>query len=81
MAHNYPFPTYRRTLAHLQQTTFENIVTKAEIAQNKQFFLLTKCFQLFFSIYIFVFRDFHVLSRCFQGRLLQICLYGKGLTK
>ena len=43
-----PFPhEYRRFLKPLQQPTFENIVTKDEIAQNKQFLLLPQCFQLF----------------------------------
>ena len=37
-------PTYRRFLAPLQQTTFENIVTKEE---NEQFLLLPQRFQLF----------------------------------
>ena len=44
-----PFPTLRCILPHLQQMTFENIMTKGEIAQNKQFFLLPQCFQLFFQ--------------------------------
>ena len=30
----YPFPSYRHFLMPLQLTTFENIVTKGEIAQN-----------------------------------------------
>ena len=34
----------------LQQTTFENIVTKGEIAQNEQFLLLPQCFQPFLVI-------------------------------
>ena len=34
--------TYRRFLTALQQTTFENIVTKGEIAQNKQFPLISQ---------------------------------------
>ena len=29
----------------LQQTTFENIVAKEEIAHNEQFLLLSPCFQ------------------------------------
>ena len=41
-----PFPTHRHILMHLQQATFENIVTKGEIAQNKQFLLLLHYFQL-----------------------------------
>ena len=39
-----PFPLWRRILTPLQQTTFENVVTKGEIAQNKQFRLLTTLF-------------------------------------
>ena len=30
----------------LQQTTFENIVAKGEIAHDEQFILLSQCFQL-----------------------------------
>ena len=42
-----PFPTYRqRFLMPMQQTTFENIVTKEEISQNEQFLPLPQCFQL-----------------------------------
>ena len=41
------FPTYRRFLMPLQQMTFENIVTKEEIAHNEQFRLLPHCFQLY----------------------------------
>ena len=33
-------------MTHLQQTTFENIVTKGEIAQNEQFLLLSHSVQL-----------------------------------
>ena len=29
-----PFPTYRRIMAPIKQTTFEDIVTKGEIAHN-----------------------------------------------
>ena len=50
-----PFPTYRRMLANLQQTTFENILTKEEIAQNEQFLLLPQCFHHFFSNYTYHF--------------------------
>ena len=44
---------------HLQQTIFENIVAKGEIAHDEQFPLLPQCFQLFlmsgrslFSLYV-----------------------------
>ena len=40
-------PTYRRIMTLLQQMTFENIVTKGEIAQNEQFLLLPQSFRLF----------------------------------
>ena len=33
-------------LMHQQQTAFENIVGKGEIANNKQFLLFPQCFQL-----------------------------------
>ena len=49
---NYPFPTCRRFLMPLQQTTFENIETKEEIACNEQFLVLRQCFQLFSIIIV-----------------------------
>ena len=45
-----PFPSYRRFLTALQQFSFENTVTKVEIAQNEQYIILAKCFQLFLII-------------------------------
>ena len=33
-------------MTHQQQTAFENIVGKGEIARNEQFFLFPQCFQL-----------------------------------
>ena len=36
----YPFPIYRPFLTTVQHTTFENIGTKPEIAENEQFLLL-----------------------------------------
>ena len=38
----------------LQQTSFENIVTIGDIAQNKQFLLLPQCFHIFIVFYIIV---------------------------
>ena len=32
-----PFPTYRQVITALQQTNFENIMTKEEIAHDEQF--------------------------------------------
>ena len=42
---NYPFTSYRRLCS---RQLFENMATKEEIAQNKQFFLLSSCFQLLY---------------------------------
>ena len=46
---------------------FENIVTKEEIAQNKQFLLLPQCFPLIHPIK----EIFHFLTKYVQSRLLQ----------
>ena len=72
-----PFPIYRRFLTPVQQTTFENIGTKVEIAQNEQFLLLQQCFQLFSVIIPSFIESFHALVLSVQSRLLQICLYVK----
>ena len=45
---------------------FENMASKIEIAQNKQFLPLLTCFQLYSNINNF-------FRLCFQSRLLQIC--------
>ena len=47
-------PKYRRFLTPLQQTTFENIVTKEEIAHNEQFLLLHNIFNYFHSLYFHI---------------------------
>ena len=60
-----------KILTPLQQTTLENIVTKREIAQNKQFLFLLKCFQLLLFIelsfkeklqYMFAVMRFHLFN-------------------
>ena len=50
------FPTHRHFLMPLQQTTFENIVAKGEIAHDEQFLLLQQCFQ-FNAIFICLFLE------------------------
>ena len=45
-------------LTHLQQTTFENIVTKGETAQNGRFVLFASMFSTYFSNNIYNYRDF-----------------------
>ena len=76
---NYHFLTlshlqmYFDAIAALQQTTFENIVAKGEIAHNKQFLLRPQCFQLYLTIKLSLMDIFRFLSQFFQSRLLQIC--------
>ena len=63
-----------------QQTTFENIVGKGEIAQNEQFLLFPQCFELNqITVYTFV-HIFEIIS-VFAFKLEQpkIGLSGKGL--
>ena len=56
--------TYRRSLTPLQKMTFENFVTKWEIAHDEQFLHLPQCFHIF------------ITQRCFQCLLLQIsCMW------
>ena len=62
----YPFPH-----KDLKQTTFENFVTKYEIAQNKPFLLLTQCFQLY-SISLHLARFSILLFRCFFGYVFKV---------
>ena len=67
-------------LSHLQQTAFENIVAKGEIAQKEQSLLLPQSFE-FFSVIIpsfSVFRnEFYMLSKSSAGDTTYV---GKGLT-
>ena len=57
-----PFQPCRRISTYLQQTTFENIMAKGEIAHDEQFLHFPQCFQL----YTFNSRDFpNFSSMCF----------------
>ena len=59
---------------HLQQTTFENLVT-----QNEQFLLLPQCFQLFLIILLLFMEIFHVFVYKFSNSSAADLLYvGKG---
>ena len=67
---------------HQQQTAFENIVGKGEIARNEQFLLFPQCF-LFNQIIVSPFvRIFHIIS-LFAAELEEhkIGSSGKGLRK
>ena len=48
---------------HLQQMTFEIIVTKGEIANNEQILLMRQCFQIY-SIIILSFTGHYFLQIC-----------------
>ena len=66
---------------HQQQTAFENIVGKGEIARNKQFLLFPQCFQLNqIIVHLFMFLKFyvHLLLNCKKPK---IGVAGNGLSK
>ena len=66
-----PFPTYRRFLTPLQQTTFENIGAKGEIAHDKHLFQND----------LFIYRDFSYIY--LDGFNVVCCRYvvcGNGLN-
>ena len=65
----------------LKQTYFENIVTKDEIAQNKEFLLLSQCFQPFFSNCTFICRYFQCFVCVFKIVCCRFAVCGKGLKK
>ena len=57
---------------HREQTTFENIVSKGEIAHNEQLLLLSQCFQLNYIFSLFIHRIIAVsYTKRFQSRLPQ----------
>ena len=71
-------------LTTLQQTTFEIIVAKGEIAHNEQFLHLLQCFQLssiikYIYIYISYIEIFHILSSMFsKSSAAELMYVGKG---
>ena len=66
---------HKDTIWHLLQTTFKNIVTKAVIARNEQFLLLSQCFNFFVvNKYTFIIEIVHVfLPRSFKNHLQLTC--------
>ena len=68
-------------LMHQQQTAFENIVGKGEIARNEQFLLFPQCFllnQIILSPFVYIF----AIISLFAAELEQskIGISGKGLS-
>ena len=59
--------------------TFENIVTKGEIAQNEIFLLLPQCFKLFSVIIPTIIEIFHILEwTCSKSSAVDLLYVGKG---
>ena len=67
---------------HQQQTAFENIVGKGEIARNKQFLLFPQCF-LLNKIILYLFINICYIISSFAAELEQpkIGVSGKGLKR
>ena len=67
---------------HQQQTAFENIVGKEEIARNEQFLLFPQCFllnQMIVSPYVHIFHIISFFAVKLEEPKIGIC--GKGLSK
>ena len=71
----------RRLLKTLQRKEiFENIVTKEEIAQNEQFFLLPQCFRLLVIGYPLNYRDFLFFVKiCPKSSAAELCMWERGV--
>ena len=60
----------------------DNIVTKEEIAQNKQFHLLPQCFPLLVIGYPFSYRDFLLFDKiCSKLSAAELSYEGKGYDR
>ena len=59
----------------LQQTTFENIVTKGEIAQNEQILILPQCFQFYSIIVPLIIENVHIFAKMFLKSSAAYLLY------
>ena len=67
-------------LKNQQQTAFENIVEKEEIAKNEQFLLFPQCFllnQIIVSLFVYIFDIISLLAADLEEP--KIGIYGKGL--
>ena len=67
---------------HQQQTAFENIVRKGEIAHNEQFLLFQQCFllnQIIVSRFIHIFDTISVFATGLEEP--KSAISGKGLKK
>ena len=67
---------------HQQQTAFENILGKGEIASNEQFLLFPQCFllnQIIITPFVLVFDIISLFAAELEG--LKIGISGKGLKR
>ena len=75
-----PFPHIDAFWHLCSRRLFENIVTKEEIAQNKQFLLLPQCFPLLVIGCLFNIRDFYIFwQNIIKVVCCRIVVWGKGL--
>ena len=75
-----PFTPSILILTHQQQTAFENIVGKGEIAHNEQFLLFPQCFllnQILASPFVHIFHIISLFAAEFEEPKMRIS--GKGL--
>ena len=76
----YPFRHIDAFWRLCSRRLFENIVTKEDIAQNKQFLLLPQCFPLLVIGYPFNYRDFLSFDKiCSKLSAAELSYEGKGL--
>ena len=74
-----PFPHIDAFGRLCSRRLFENIVTKEEIAQNEQFFLLSQCFPLLIIGYPFNYKDFPFFDKiCSKSSAAELSYEGKG---
>ena len=77
-----PFTPKIHILTHLQQTAFENIVGKEEIAHNEQFLLFPQCFllnQIILSQFVHIFDIISYVATELEEP--KIGISGKGFKK
>ena len=60
--------TYRRFLMPLQQKTFENVVEKEEISQNKQIFKYYTFISRYFDFFCYMFSKSSAADLFYLGR-------------
>ena len=74
-----PLPNIDAFWRLCSRQSFENIVTKEEIAQNEQFLLLPQCFPLLVIGYPFNYRDFLFFYKICSKSSAELSYEGKGL--